>query len=249
MAYPTNPNNGDIYIKGSTPYIYASANKSWTQTTDANLVAGNIKNSVSILGVTGTFPNDGNAGVGDVLSGKTFYTTNATKHTGTYTPTSFGDYLISAGELPILYGNTGTSFNQTTSYCLNSGNYIYCPVAIRANGALDICMMVIATDNSALPLVVNAPGVLTDNGSIVSVYINSGVIYFNLTDVYNGQYHCYYTISNNTWTTSLVGGYYTTGTLINSILQLNGFKYEAAVVRFDGGTDSFFFPLCQVTII
>jgi len=53
--FPTSPTNGDIYIKGSTPYIYASADNSWTQTTDEYLTASNIKDGVSILGVTGNY--------------------------------------------------------------------------------------------------------------------------------------------------------------------------------------------------
>ncbi len=48
-----------------------------------NLSAGNVKNGTVVGGVTGTFPNDGNALVGEVLADKTFYSDNATKRTGT----------------------------------------------------------------------------------------------------------------------------------------------------------------------
>lgn len=37
------------------PYVYASTDNSWTQTSDSYLTASNIKNGVSILGVTGTY--------------------------------------------------------------------------------------------------------------------------------------------------------------------------------------------------
>jgi len=62
---------------------------------DSDLVASNIKNGVDIFGVTGSFPNDGTAGTGDVLSGKTFYNSSATKQTGTMT--NRGAYNITPG--------------------------------------------------------------------------------------------------------------------------------------------------------
>lgn len=34
MAFPTSPNNGDKYIKGSITYVYTSSNNSWTATNE-----------------------------------------------------------------------------------------------------------------------------------------------------------------------------------------------------------------------
>ena len=49
---------------------------------DSDLVEGNIKDGVTVFGVTGTFPSDGTAVAGDVKSGSTFYTTSGSKLTG-----------------------------------------------------------------------------------------------------------------------------------------------------------------------
>jgi hypothetical protein len=65
---------------------------------DTNLTAPNIKDDVVIFGVTGTFPNDGNATTGEVKTGSTFYTNTATKHTGTGTKTlSAASDAVNAG--------------------------------------------------------------------------------------------------------------------------------------------------------
>jgi hypothetical protein len=82
-AFPTSPNNNDVYIKDGVRYVYASASNSWTIQADPNKTAGNIKSGVEIDNVTGTFPSDGDAIAGDVKSGKTFYSDDSTKKTGT----------------------------------------------------------------------------------------------------------------------------------------------------------------------
>jgi Protein of unknown function (DUF1566) len=52
---------------------------------------GNIKEGVDLFGVTGTFPSDGTAVAGEVKSDRTFYTSSATKLTGTGTKTLSAD--------------------------------------------------------------------------------------------------------------------------------------------------------------
>lgn len=84
MTFPLTPTEGEVYIKDGVRYVYSSSYNSWTKSSDPNKSASNIKNGVSIDGVSGTFPNDGTAEEGDVISGKTFYSSNATKKTGTY---------------------------------------------------------------------------------------------------------------------------------------------------------------------
>lgn len=92
MPFPTSPTDEDVYIKDGVRYVYSSSSNSWTKSADPNKSASNIKNGVSIDGVSGTFPNDGTATESDVISGKTFYSSNATKKTGTYAPSiTWGD--------------------------------------------------------------------------------------------------------------------------------------------------------------
>ena len=86
-AFPLTPPDGDIYIKDGVRYVDASASNSWTIQADPNKTAANIKSGVSIDGVSGTFPSDGDASASDVLAGKYFYSNDATKRTGTLVPT------------------------------------------------------------------------------------------------------------------------------------------------------------------
>lgn len=100
MPFPTSPTDEDVYVKDGVRYVYSSSSNSWTKSADPNKSAANIKNGVSIDGISGTFPNDGTAAEGDVISGKTFYSSNASKKTGTYSPTiTWGDEeAVSDGE-------------------------------------------------------------------------------------------------------------------------------------------------------
>lgn len=92
MPFPTSPTDEDVYVKDGVRYVYSSSSNSWTKSADPNKSAANIKNGVSIDGISGTFPNDGTATESDVISGKTFYSSNATKKTGTYsTNITWGD--------------------------------------------------------------------------------------------------------------------------------------------------------------
>lgn len=86
MPFPTSPSDEQVYIKDGVRYVFSSSSNSWSKSADPNKTASNIKNGVSIDGVSGTFPNDGTATESDVISGKTFYSSNATKKTGTYSP-------------------------------------------------------------------------------------------------------------------------------------------------------------------
>lgn len=82
-AFPASPSDNDVYVKDGVRYIYSLSSNSWTKQADPDKSAGNIKNGTEIDGVTGTFPDDGTSAVGDVLSGKTFYSSTANKLTGT----------------------------------------------------------------------------------------------------------------------------------------------------------------------
>lgn len=130
MAFPTNPSDGDIYVKGSTPYVYDSVSNSWTETTDANLIAGNIKNGIAILGTTGTFPNDGDAIAGDVKSGKTFYSDNATKKTGTLAldGNAATDDVVSG---KTFFSNSFTKQTGTYSPTLGSRTYVALNASVK----------------------------------------------------------------------------------------------------------------------
>jgi len=86
-------NNGSLSM--TIPDALYSSSKTCTAS-DTNLSAGNIKSGTAIFGVTGTFPSDGTAGTGDVLSGQTFYNTSGTKQTGTMTDKSATDSASSA---------------------------------------------------------------------------------------------------------------------------------------------------------
>jgi len=158
----------------------------------------------------------------------------------------FGNFYITDGESPIVYGTSSTPFSFGTSYCVNSGNYIYCPVVVYINSGINITMEVISTNESALPLRVRIPS--TYGGlSLSSTYLDSGVIYFNLT----GSTYIYFTLSNNTWSSTFSGSH-TTGTLINTDLILNGFKYQPSLNYFaEPGSMIYydFIPLCKVTKI
>ncbi len=219
MAFPSSPTNGQIYIKGSTPYIYSSVNNSWTETTDANLVAGNIKSGVDILGVSGTFNSQ------------------------------LGNIFISAAEQYRAIDYTQGTEVLDTEYCFTVGNYIYTPVFYSNNGydpqTCVVGMMKISLDSSVLTSLSWSASYTGTAGTnaISSQYLNSGICYFNSSA--SGKYH-YYDTSNDTWTTKQTGSY-TTGTQITAPLELNGFKYEKVFQRSNYGTYTFVTIKTQVT--
>ena len=251
MAFPTSPTNGQVYIKDGIRYVYASASNSWTIQADPNKSAGNIKSGVEIDTITGTFPSDGTAGVGDVLSGKTFYTDNATKKTGTLSLIDIDKIYVTSKDAPLRWSyKDGTNTLQTT-YAFVSGNYIYCPVVIYlqedfSNTRLHFYLLILSTDSSDFPVRTGIPSDFIGVG-FTSIYLDGGVIYFNL----NNNYYYTYTISTDTWS-SYISGQYTSGTHINSTLTLNGLKYEPSYLAGanpsgSGPSEGLWMPLCKIT--
>jgi len=135
---------------------------------DGDLVAGKIKDGVTIFGVEGTFPSDGDAVVGDVLTGKYFYTTSDTRHTGTMTnvgaqtitPTTSntaitqgyhsgsgyaaGDANLVAAKIKdgeAIFGVTGTFPSDGDAIAANvrSGKYFYSDTSSRLTGSMGDC--------------------------------------------------------------------------------------------------------------
>jgi len=86
MAFPTTPNDGDVYIKDGVRFVYASATNTWTVQADPDKIAGNIKDTINIDGVVGTYDHEASnpIAVATVLSGKVGFV-NGAKITGTMT--------------------------------------------------------------------------------------------------------------------------------------------------------------------
>ncbi|MGI6125041.1 MAG: hypothetical protein ACOYIG_12845 [Acetivibrionales bacterium] len=109
-----------------------------------------------------------------------------------------------------------------TTYCVNVGNYIFSPSLLWGGGQNQLMMLYFTTDSTAFPVKSRASYSSVFGGSpIISQYLNNGIIYFNDN---NNKYHTFNT-STFAFTTNNSGSY-TTGTLINSPLQLNGYQYE-----------------------
>jgi hypothetical protein len=204
MAFPSSPTDGQIYVKGSTPYVYSSASNSWTQTTDANLIAGNIKNGVSILGVTGTLSQ------------------------------GLGDIYITSLDASLYAGITSQGYSSiATPSSVNISNYIYSPIVFYAGGGGNLMFLYFTTDSSALPIRVNQTYPISNiiGYSITSVYLDSGILYFNDN---LSKYQSFNT-SSKTFSTNNSGSH-TTGTLLSSPLVLNGFQYDSNIVEQPIGT-------------
>ena len=75
---------------------------------DVTLVPGNIKASVHIFGVAGTFTSDADAAAADIINGKTAYV-NGTKITGT-----LNKYAVTAGEFYVGFSSGLGGTNSTT---------------------------------------------------------------------------------------------------------------------------------------
>lgn len=109
-----------------------------------------------------------------------------------------------------------------TTYCINVNNYIFCPGLVWGAGANQLMVLYFTNDSSVAPVKLRTTYTSVFGGSpITSQYIDNGIIYFNDN---NNKYHTFNT-STYAFTTNNSGSH-TTGTLINSDLQLNGFKYE-----------------------
>ena len=201
MAFPTSPTDGDIYVKGSTPYIYSSTNNSWTETTDANLLSENIKSGVSILGVSGELSSLSNIYISPL---------EHFRNIGYYTN---GYYVIG------------------TYYCFNVGNFIYTPIFYSNNGfdpaTINVGMMKISLDSSEAVSVSwgNQYSVSIFARSITSQYLDGGKCYFNHSEA---NKYVYFDTSDNSWTYNQ-NGQYTSGLKIDGHLELNGLKYEPVI--------------------
>ena len=199
--FPTSPTDGQIYILGSTPYVYASSNNSWTQTTDANLTAGNIKNGVTILGVTGSYA--GSAALGNIY--------------------------ISPLNLPVSWYDKFGTAALLNSCSFNISNIIYVPVVASmqddgSNVRIYLYLITFTSDSSAAVARTGIPTTFF-NISFSSIYLDSRIIYFNLAN----NYYYTYTISSGIWS-SYISWSHTSGTLENSLLTLNWRTYWPAIV-------------------
>lgn len=251
MAFPLTPTNGEVYIKDGVRYVYASASNSWTKQSDPNKIAGNIKSGVEIDTITGTFPSDGTATASDVVSGKTFYSDDATKRTGVLSLIDIDKIYATSKDAPLRWNyKDGPSTLQTT-YAFVSGNYIYCPVVINlqedfSNSRIHLYIIILSTNSAAFPTRTGRMTAFVNIG-FTSIYLDSGVVYFNLN---NNNYYTY-TISTDTWSDH-ISGQYTSGTHINSTLTHSGLKYEpdyltAVNPSGSGPSEGLWMPLCKIT--
>lgn len=99
------PTTSQQVISADTGYELTSVTVNGvTASIDANIVAGNIKNGVSILGVNGTYGSDGNALASQVLKNRVFYTADG-RHVGTLEPNM--TYATSFSQLQTMAGDSG----------------------------------------------------------------------------------------------------------------------------------------------
>lgn len=218
---------------------------------DNNLTAGNIKNGVSIGGVTGIFPNDGTATADKVLSGYTFYSNSASQLTGNLSSVApLANIYISTSDqfFAAVYYTDGTS-TLGTQYCFTVGNFIYTPIFYTNNGidpaTINVGMMKMSIDSS-VAISITAGGSYSGAAGtnfITSQYLDNGIVYFNASG--SNKYHSYNT-STGAWSLKNTGSH-TTGTLINSALQLNGYQYDQYNSNSNYGTYTFVTVKTKVT--
>ena len=161
-----------------------------------------------------------------------------TGHTGT-----IGEVYITSPDLPEEVDSN--YITPLTSYCINVDNYIYCPcVYNNYDGSLSVIMLYFTTDSSAFPIK-TSPVSSGYSAGLSSIYLDSGVIYIN----YDNGYYTYFTISTKSWAGSYYSGGHTSGTNINSDLELNGFKYEPYIIhgKITHDTYELAIPTCKVT--
>ena len=149
-------------------------NYATAQVVDANLIASNIKEGVSVLGLTGTFTSDANAASGDIISGKTAYV-NGTKITGNI-PTYDSQGAVTVSQNGVLQ-TAGTYFENDITVNVSSGD-------LNING--ETLQATIETGESVLQgdfvtLVATDPSVIvrgynsvTDTGLPLGVALQSG---------------------------------------------------------------------------
>ena len=140
-----------------------------------------------------------------------------------------GDIYITSNNFNINMGAASGGYDGGTNlYSVNVSNYIY-SFSWGYTGGYKLLCLYFTNDSSAFPVrdYVSLPYSISPKYSMLSQYLDSGVIYFN--GWYSGSgVHYYDTFNTSTfaWTTANSGSH-TTGTLINSALQLNGFQYDS----------------------
>jgi hypothetical protein len=164
-----------------------------------------------------------------VLSGYTFYAGSNTIQTGTYVPPSpLGSIYIASNNLNLIFSGSGGSTGMYNFYSVNVGNTIYSFAVCYASG-WRMFALYFTTDSSAFPVksYTTPPYTISPSYQWLTQYLDSGIIYFN--GYYSGSgvyYYDTFNTSTKAWTTGNSGSH-TTGTLINSPLQLNGFQYDS----------------------
>jgi len=110
---------------------------------------------------------------------------------------------ISSEDLDFSFSST-SGYSETeisTTYCVNIGSYIYCPVILYSND-FKFCVLYFTTDSTAFPVRVSTTYTGTISGyNIISQYVDGGVIYLNDS---SGKYHTFDT-SDNSFTTNNTG--------------------------------------------
>lgn len=177
-----------------------------TITGDANLVAANIKNGISIFGITGTFTSDATAVASDILDGKTAYV-NGSKITGTMT---------NRGEITATIDGI-----NTTSYAILKGYYSGGTVSLTNDIAMRISAVngttpdnyVISTELETLEALRNELRIhllgmdLVDAGADLETCVEA------LQTVRSHGY-TFWTISAPDETISIESGYYPDGSIV-----------------------------------
>jgi hypothetical protein len=140
-----------------------------------------------------------------------------------------GSIYIASNNLNLGYGNVASG-GIRNRYSVNVGNIIYSFSYILA-GYYQLFCLYFTTDSSAFPVRIGTSTPYQGgypNFTPLSQYIDSGIVYFN--NYYSSTLVYFYdtfNLSTYAWNINNSGSH-TSGTLINSALQLNGFQYEGA---------------------
>ena len=136
-----------------------------------------------------------------------------------------GDIYICSNNPNINCGNVASG-GTIIPYSINISNYIY-TFAYGLGGNYQFMCLYFPIDSSAFPIRFNAS---TSYGpfpafTLISQYLDNGVVYIN-GQVGSSYYYDTFTIASKSFSTGNPGSH-TSGTLINSALQLNGFQYDS----------------------
>lgn len=151
--------------------ISANANDFGTPIISAtNLVASNIKDGVSILGVKGTFTNDGTATASDILSGKAAYV-KGSKIEGTIATRTESNVSVSGNSVFVQPGYYAQSVQKTVGTA--KGATTYTP----------------STSNQTIDSGTYLTGIQTIKGdnNLKAANIKNGVSIFGVTGTYTGS--------------------------------------------------------------